>query len=95
MLATSGPAEAGEGAFGWLSGDWYLTVGATGMMAPNFEGGRQYLLSASPIISLGKAGPAARFTSRNDNISLALVDDGSVRAGLTGKFLFSRDDSNA
>ncbi|WP_246678087.1 MULTISPECIES: MipA/OmpV family protein [unclassified Mesorhizobium] len=95
MLATSGAAEAGEGAFGWLSGDWYLTVGATGMVAPNFEGGRQYLLSASPIISLGKAGPAARFTSRNDNISLALVDDGSVRAGLTGKFLFSRDDSNA
>jgi MipA family protein len=95
MLATSGAAEAGEGAFGWLSGDWYLTVGATGMVAPNFEGGRQYLLSASPIVSLGKAGPAARFTSRNDNISLALVDDGSVRAGLTGKFLFSRDDGNA
>ncbi|TPJ47034.1 MipA/OmpV family protein [Mesorhizobium sp. B2-6-6] len=95
MLATSGAADAGEGAFGWLSGDWYLTVGATGMVAPNFEGGKKYLLSASPIISLGKAGPAARFTSRNDNISLALVDDGGVRAGLTGKFLFSRDDGDA
>ncbi|MEO5756832.1 MAG: MipA/OmpV family protein [Mesorhizobium sp.] len=96
MLGASGTAEAGEGgALGWLSGDWYLTVGATGMVAPNFEGGKKYLLSASPIISLGKAGPAARFVSRNDNISLALVDDGGVRAGLTGKFLFSRDDGNA
>ncbi|WP_413774646.1 MipA/OmpV family protein [Mesorhizobium sp. AR10] len=90
-LSVAGSAKAGEGAFGWLSGDWYLTIGATGMVAPNFEGGKKYLLSASPIISLGKAGPAARFTSRNDNISLALIDDGSVRAGLTGKFLFSRD----
>lgn len=95
MLATPGVAAAGEGTFGWLSGDWYLTIGATGMVAPNFEGGKKYLLSGSPIISLGKAGPEARFTSRNDNISLALVDDGSIRAGLTGKFLFSRDDGDA
>jgi outer membrane protein len=87
-LLGASKAEAGEGS--WLSGDWYLTVGATGMVAPNFEGGKKYLLSASPIISLGKAGPTARFVSRNDNISLALVDDGGVRAGLTGKFLFSR-----
>jgi len=90
MLGAPAAAEAGEGTFGWLSGDWYLTVGATGLVAPNFEGGKQYMLSASPIISLGKAGPTARFVSRNDNISLALVDDGGVRAGLTGKFLFSR-----
>jgi outer membrane protein len=95
MFGAPSSANAGEGALGWLSGDWYLTVGATGMVAPNFEGGKKYLLSASPIISLGKAGPAARFSSRNDNISLALIDDGGVRAGLTGKFVFSRDDGNA
>jgi outer membrane scaffolding protein for murein synthesis (MipA/OmpV family) len=82
-------AQAGEGS--WISGDWYLTLGATGLVAPNFEGGKRYMFSAQPIISLGKAGPEARFISRNDNISLALIDDGSVRAGLTGKFIFSRD----
>jgi len=82
-------AHAGEGS--WISGDWYLTLGATGLVAPNFEGGKRYMFSAQPIISLGKAGPEARFTSRNDNISLALIDDGSVRAGLTGKFLFHRE----
>lgn len=95
MLGAQGATEAGEGAFGWIHGDWYLTVGVTGMMAPDFEGGKKYLLSASPIISLGKAGAATRFTSRNDNISLALVDDGGVRAGLTGKILFGRDDGDA
>lgn len=75
----------------WFSGDWYLTVGVTGLVAPNFEGGKKYLLSAQPIISLGKAGKDARFVSRNDNISLALIDDGGVRAGLNGKILFGRD----
>ncbi|RWD68772.1 MipA/OmpV family protein [Mesorhizobium sp.] len=88
-LFTASVAQAGEGS--WISGDWYLTLGATGLVAPNFEGGKKYMFSAQPIISLGKVGPQARFTSRNDNISLALIDDGSVRAGLTGKFIFSRD----
>ena len=88
-LLTAPAAQAGEGS--WISGDWYLTLGATGLVAPNFEGGKKYMFSAQPIISLGKAGPQARFTSRNDNISLALIDDGSVRAGLTGKFIFSRE----
>lgn len=93
LLMAPAAAEAGEGASGWLSGDWYLTVGVTGLVAPNFEGSKKYLLSAQPIISLGKAGPEARFSSRNDNISLALIDDGHVRAGLTGKFLWGRDNS--
>lgn len=91
LLGFTTVANAGEGISGWLSGDWYLTLGATGMVAPNFEGGKKYLLSASPIISLGKAGNPVRFSSRNDNISLSLIDDGGVRAGLTGKFLWGRD----
>jgi len=51
------------------------------LVAPNFEGGKKYLLGAVPIVSLGKAGNEVRFSSRNDNISLALIDDGNVRAG--------------
>ena len=94
LLAFPFSAEAGEGAFGWLSGDWYLTVGASGIVAPNFEGSKKYLFSASPMISLGKAGNPVRFSSRNDNISLALIDDGGVRAGLTGKFLWGRDNDD-
>ena len=94
LLLAPPAAIAGEGVSGWLSGDWYLTVGVTGLVAPDFEGGKKYLLSAQPIISLGKAGPEARFSSRNDNISLALIDDGHVRAGLTGKFLWGRDNDS-
>lgn len=87
LLAMPATAQAEN----WFSGDWYLTVGVTGLVAPNFEGGKKNLLSAQPIISLGKAGKDARFVSRNDNISLALIDDGGVRAGLNGKILFGRD----
>ncbi len=91
LALVSGPAIAGDGAFGFLSGDWYLTLGATGMVAPRFEGSKKYLFSAQPIISLGKAGNDVRFSSRNDNISLALIDGGGVRAGLNGKIIFGRD----
>lgn len=88
-------ARAGDGLFGWIHGDWYLTVGATGLVAPDFEGSSRYLFSAQPIVSLGKVGPQARFVSRNDNISFSLYDSGGVRAGLTGKILWGRDGDDA
>lgn len=88
-------AQAGDGLFDWIHGDWYLTVGATGLVAPDFEGGKTYLFSAQPIISLGKVGPEARFVSRNDNISFSLYDSGGVRAGLTGKIIWGRDGGDA
>ena len=40
------------GLFGWIHGDWALKLGATGMVAPDFEGSRKYMFSATPIISL-------------------------------------------
>ncbi|MBB6012959.1 outer membrane scaffolding protein for murein synthesis (MipA/OmpV family) [Aquamicrobium lusatiense] len=83
--------HAADGIGGWLSGDWYLTLGATVLVAPDFEGSKKYMLGATPIISLGKAGNPVRFSSRNDNISLALTDQGDFRAGVTGKFLWKRD----
>jgi outer membrane protein len=96
LLAGATFAKAGEGGlFGWIHGDWYLKVGATGMVAPDFEGGKDYLFSASPIISLGKIGPEARYTSRNDAISFSLYDTGAVRAGVAGKLIFGRDGNDA
>ena len=93
----AGPALAEDGSsglFGWIHGDWKLVVGATGMVAPDFDGAKDLMFSVSPIISLGKAGPEARFTSRDDNISVSLFDNGAVRAGLNGKILFARDEDD-
>ena len=91
VLAGHASAEEGSGLFDWVHGDWKLVLGATGMVAPDFEGASDMMFAVSPIISLGKAGPEARFTSRDDNISISLFDNGAVRGGLNGKILFSRD----
>lgn len=88
-------AASANGLFDWVHGDWKLIVGATGMVAPDFEGSKDLMFQVTPIISLGKAGPEARFTSRNDNISISLFDNGAVRAGATGKVIFERDDDDS
>lgn len=88
-IAGIAPAAAQEG--GWLSGDWYLKVGATVLHAPKFEGADGRAFAFQPVISLGKHGRSARFTSRNDNISLAFVDTGSFRAGAAGRIVWGRD----
>src|SRR5262249_25139099 len=85
--------DGGQG--GWFSGDWYLKAGGSGFTAPKYQGDDTYELMFSPIISLGKAGDDPRFTSRNDNISLGLFDNGGVRAGLVGRFVMPRDASDS
>lgn len=97
LFVSTLPAQSqeGDGAFGWVRGNWQLKLGGTLISAPDFEGGRDRLLSGSPIVSLGKAGPEARFTSRNDAISFSLYDDGRVRAGAAGKLIFGREEDDA
>lgn len=78
---------------GWVAGDWYLKVGGAILHAPRFEGAARNQFAFQPMISLGRHGNAARFTSRNDNISLGIVDNGFFRAGVAGKFIWGRDNS--
>jgi outer membrane protein len=85
-------AAAQEQSGGWFSGDWYLKVGGTALYAPKFDGAKRSAFAFQPIISLGKHGPSARFTSRNDAISLAVVDTGAFRAGAAGKLVMPRDE---
>jgi outer membrane protein len=85
-------ANAQDGLGGWFSGDWYLKLGGSVLHAPKFEGASGRSFAFQPMISVGKAGGrSARFSSRNDNISLAFVDTGTFRAGAAGKLIFERD----
>lgn len=86
LLGSTAHAVAGD----WFSGDWYLQVGAAGFSAPKFEGAKGRIFSASPLISLGRAGSQVRFTSRNDNMSFSMLDVGSLRAGPVGKIVWGR-----
>ncbi len=90
FASTATPASA-EGMFDWVRGDWYLTLGGSAIAQNKFEGSKDVAFNVAPIISLGKVGPEARFSSRNDNISFALLDKGSFRAGVAGKLISGRD----
>lgn len=98
-LATGGAqaadVEQGGSGSGWLSGDWSLTLGASGYFAPEYEGDDKLVFMAVPLVSLGRTGTVTKFSSRNDNISLGLIDNGTFRAGVTGKILFGRDEDDS
>ncbi|MFB9950387.1 MipA/OmpV family protein [Rhizobium puerariae] len=87
-LMFAGAASAQEG---FWSGDWYLTLGGAGFVAPKYEGDNGRSLQFSPIISLGRQGKETRFSSRNDSASFALFDRDAVRAGIAGKLIMPRD----
>jgi outer membrane scaffolding protein for murein synthesis (MipA/OmpV family) len=93
--AAAADADIDPRRFGWFSGDWQLTVGVSGFFAPEYEGDDRLSFNVVPLISLGKAGPEARFVSRNDNMSFALVDRGPFRAGPNGKIIFGRDEDDS
>jgi outer membrane scaffolding protein for murein synthesis (MipA/OmpV family) len=75
----------------WFAGDWSLTLGVAAISMPEFEGDDRYKVFAQPIISFGRQGTERRFSSRNDNVSIGLIDTGTFRAGPTGKLVFARD----
>lgn len=70
------------------SGDWYFKVGAAGLIAPQFEGGKRYRFLAQPLIDIGRKGDAERFSSRDDDMSYALIDTDNFQFGPTGLLLF-------
>lgn len=78
----------------FYSGDWSLTIGAAALYLPEFEGADDRRFFAQPLISFGRQGTERRFTSRNDNISIGIVDTGSFRAGPTAKIVFGRDNND-
>lgn len=93
--AWAADADIDSRRYGWFSGDWQLTVGVSGYFAPDYAGDDRLSFNVVPLVSLGKAGPEARFSSRNDNISFALIDQGRFRAGPNGKIIFGRDDGDS
>ena len=60
-------AQDDSGPRGWIAGNWSLTVGASGFMAPRFQGADTLAFNAVPMISLGRAGKTQRFSSRNES----------------------------
>ena len=79
----------------WFGGDWSLTLGAAGFVAPTYEGAKDMAISGVPVISLSRTGTAIRFSSRNDNPGFSVYDNGSFRIGPVGKLLWPRDSDSS
>ncbi|WP_173932324.1 MipA/OmpV family protein [Chelativorans sp. Marseille-P2723] len=91
-ISTASVAVAQEGySDNFLSGHWSLTVGAAGLVAPRFDGSKDWIFRISPMVSLSRNGPEPLFSSRNDSPSFGFVDTGVFRAGPAGKLVFRRD----
>lgn len=87
VVFSAAPASAES----WWSGDWSLKVGGAAFVAPRYQGDNGYLFQGQPMISLGRSDQTVRFTSRNDNPSFSVYDNGGVRAGIVGKLVMPRD----
>jgi outer membrane protein len=77
------------------SREWTLTVGGYAMAQPEFFGSDDYEFAFKPIISISRADRLSRFTSFNDNASIALFDTGIFEAGIVGKLDWERDSSDS
>lgn len=75
--------------------EWTLTLGGYVMGQPTWSGSDEYEFGFKPIISVTRADRLSRFSSFNDNPSIALWDTGVFEAGVVGKFDWSRDSSSA
>lgn len=74
---------------------WTLTLGGYAMAVPNWMGSDEYEFGFKPIISISRADRLSRFSSFNDNPSIALWDTGVFEAGIVGKLDWKRDASSA
>lgn len=92
-LLAAGTAQAGDGQ-PWWSGDWYVSLGAAGYMAPEFEGSADWSFQWTPIVSVSKGNTPLKFSSRNDSPSLGLIDTGALRAGLSARYVRARDSAD-
>ncbi len=73
---------------------WNVTLGARVGVGPAFPGAKTGGLALSPVFSLGR-GLGSRWLSMvDDNISLGLAEGANWRAGVTGKPVWQRRESD-
>jgi MipA family protein len=90
-----GSVRAEDNMWSWFSGEWSLTLGGAGYVAPRYEGSDDYHVTGMPLISLGRKGSQTRFYSLNDSASFAVIDTGVFRFGPAAALVLPRDDNTS
>lgn len=72
--------------------DWYLTIGISGRVEPDYPGADDYTIRPGAIFSISKASDLNSFRSVDDNPSIALFDNGVFSFGAAGRLDWGRDE---
>ncbi len=72
--------------------DWYVTIGISGRVEPDYPGADSYAIRPRGIFSIAKASQLNVFRSVDDNPSIAFFDTGAFRIGAVGKLDWGRDE---
>lgn len=70
--------------------EWNVTVNAKLTVSPSYPGAKSLSALPYPTLALRDAGTPATFTAPDDNVSLALFDNGWLKAGPALKFIGAR-----
>lgn len=84
VLATAGSSAAE--AEGFFADDWRMTIGAQGVVVPQFEGSDSYRIRPMPIFSIRHANALSRFKAIDDGLRVGLIESENVRIGAVGEF---------
>ncbi|MGQ3672677.1 MipA/OmpV family protein [Xanthobacter sp. TB0136] len=91
-------AQAADFAFGEKAAtpeDWYITIGARGIMEPSYPGSDSYKVRPGLILSIARASERNVFHSVDDNPSIALWNSRAFRAGIVGRLDWGRSESDS
>lgn len=70
----------------FFADDWRMTIGAQGVVVPQFEGSDTYRIRPMPIFSIRRAHSLARFKAPDDGLRIGLIEVENVRVGAVGKY---------
>ncbi len=91
-------AQAADATIGQKSAtveDWYVTIGARGVMQPSYPGSDTYDVRPGLIFSIARASQRNVFRSVDDNPSIALWNGKIFRAGVVGRLDWGRSESDS
>lgn len=73
---------------------WLVTLKATGVVTPKFEGAAKYGVSGYPGLSIRRPGQPWKFGAPDDGFGFALIDTPWFQAGPVGRVRSERDSSD-
>lgn len=73
---------------------WIVTLKATGVVQPRFEGTSKYGVSGTPGLSLARPGQPWKFGAPDDGFGFALIDTPWFQMGPVGRIRSERDSSD-